>query len=939
MVCGMCVIRLFDSSDFFPGFQCVPVQIYFVPLLTDKENLQIMPTIDINSELELARRFIEQTDTNVFLTGRAGTGKTTFLKMLREESPKRMIVVAPTGVAAINAGGVTIHSFFQLPLSPYIPGMAYSESGRKQYSFSKEKKNILRSIDLLVIDEISMVRADLLDAIDSVLRRYKDHSRPFGGVQLLMIGDLQQLSPVVKDSEKAMLEAHYQTLYFFGSKALSQSNYVTIELKTIYRQTDPKFVGILNAIRERRVTSELLAQLNERVLPTDSSQAGRFDGYIRLTTHNHTAHRYNEQQLASLSGKAYTYQAEVEGNFAEQLYPADYTLQLKEGAQVMFIRNDESGQGRYYNGKIGYVKMLTSQGVMVRCEDGTSFAVEKSEWTNKRYTIDEESKEIREEVEGTFRQYPLRLAWAITIHKSQGLTFEKAVIDAASSFSHGQVYVALSRCKSLEGLLLASPVTKQSIISDDTVSDFMRTGEVLTQEATRLFGQLQNNYFCKLLDELFGFGTLQRDFGSVLRLLDEYFYRLYPKLLEQYKQTADTFKQKITTVEENFRKQYTRILKEINPSDLTEGRNAERGQQTKQFESLHAKQESERNLTLLQERIHSAAAYFLQTLKELLDDLLFQTRIETDNKAIGKRTDEALSNLRETYRIKCELMNEFTTSSFSVPAYLQSKAIAILGNDKHKSKKVKRIGNEQHTNLTSPLLKSEEIKNRKEQIQEMLNSESLKTENDQSDILFPVLFDKIREWRRKKAEELGVPAYAILQQKALIGMANFLPNTIDELLDIPYFGKFSADKFGEEILTIIHTYVERNPDDFNNRRRMVTKQMLREQRKAERKKRKAEPEKQRVDTKEISYLLYKEGKSIDEIATLRQLSTNTIVAHLAQAIISGKLSLDAFVTKEKADRIRKVLSDTSFLSEAKERLGDDVSYNEIRMVQAEMRRT
>ena len=919
-----------------------------------------MPTIDINSELELARRFIEQTDTNVFLTGRAGTGKTTFLRMLREESPKRMIVVAPTGVAAINAGGVTIHSFFQLPLSPYIPGMAYSEGGRKQFSFSKEKKNILRSLDLLVIDEISMVRADLLDAIDSVLRRYKDHSRPFGGVQLLMIGDLQQLSPVVKDSEKAMLEAHYRTLYFFGSKALSQSNYVTIELKTIYRQTDPKFVGILNAIRERRITSELLAQLNERVLPSGSFQEGRFDGYIRLTTHNHTAHRYNELQLASLSGKAYTYQAEVEGNFAEQLYPADYTLQLKEGAQVMFIRNDESGQGRYYNGKIGHVKMLTSQGIMVRCEDGTSFTVEKSEWTNKRYTIDEESKEIREEVDGTFRQYPLRLAWAITIHKSQGLTFEKAVIDAASSFSHGQVYVALSRCKSLEGLLLASPVTKQSIINDDTVSDFMRTGEILTQEATRLLGQLQNNYFCKLLDELFGFGTLQRDFGVVLRLIDEYFYRLYPKLLEQYKQTADTFKQKITTVEENFRKQYTRILKDINPSDLTEGRNTDSGQQVEQPEPLHAMQESERNLSLLQERIHSAAAYFLQTLKELMDDLLFQTRIETDNKAIGKRTDEALSNLRETYRVKCELMNEFTTSPFSVPAYLQSKAIAILGDDRQRTKARKRRHDEYGLKHNLSLSESGGIQNSEKVKQESFTSEPMKRGNDDTDVLYPILFSEIREWRRKKAEELAMPAYTILQQKALIGMVNHMPNTLEELIEIPYFGKLSADKFGEEILAIIRNYAERNPDDFNNRCRMVTKQMLREQRKAkyarqkaereeliaahkqskiEREKERAERAKSKENSKEISYLLYKEGISIEKIAEMRQLVKSTILGHLAYYVTLGKLSLDSFVSKEKADSIRKVLSETSFLFEAKERLGDDVSYDEIRIVQAEMKRT
>ena len=504
------------------------------------------PSPESNRELELARQFIERTDTNVFLTGKAGTGKTTFLKQLRANTPKRMVVVAPTGVAAINAGGVTIHSFFQLPLSPYIPGMSFSESGRKQYSFSKEKKNILRSLDLLVIDEISMVRADLLDAIDSVLRRYKDHTRPFGGVQLLMIGDLQQLSPVVKENEIHLLSAHYPTFYFFGSHALQQSNYVTIELKTIYRQTDQQFVSILNAIRERKIDASLLAKLNERYIPGFNAESA--DGYIRLTTHNHTAQQYNESRLAALPTKAYSFQAEVKGNFNEALYPADATLQLKQGAQVMFIRNDESGQGRYYNGKIGHIQSVSADNIIVRCnDDDTSFRVEPSEWANSRYILDESTKEIREEIEGTFRQYPLRLAWAITIHKSQGLTFEKAVIDAASSFAHGQVYVALSRCKTLEGLVLASPVNAAAIISDDTVADFMHSGSTLTEEATRKLNQLQYNYFYKLLDELFSFRILLRDFDYVKRIMDEYFYKLYPALTEQYKTISTTLKEKLVT--------------------------------------------------------------------------------------------------------------------------------------------------------------------------------------------------------------------------------------------------------------------------------------------------------------------------------------------------------------------------------------------------------
>ncbi len=704
-----------------------------------------------NHELALARLFIEQTDTNVFLTGRAGTGKTTFLRRLREDSPKRMVVVAPTGVAAINAGGVTIHSFFQLPLSPYVPGMQFSESGRKQYTFSKEKKNILRSLDLLVIDEISMVRADLLDAIDSVLRRYKDHSRPFGGVQLLMIGDLQQLSPVVKDNEIQLLKPHYDTFYFFGSHALRQSNYVTIELKTIYRQTDENFVRILNAIRERRVDANLLNCLNERYLP--NFPADKSDGYIRLTTHNHTAQAYNEQRLNELPTKAYAFQAKVEGNFNESLFPADATLLLKQGAQVMFIRNDETGQGRYYNGKIGYVESLSQREIVVQCDD-EAFAVEPSEWANSRYTLDEETKEIREEIEGTFRQYPLRLAWAITIHKSQGLTFEKAVIDAASSFAHGQVYVALSRCKSLDGLVLASPVTAQAIISDNAVADFMHNGAALTQEATQQLSRLQHDYFYKLLDELFDFRTLRRDFDQVKRLLDEFFYKLYPTLVEQYAEKARLFGAQLTDVATKFRQQYMALVQQS--ADCAEN-------------------------TFLQERIAKAATYFHTTLDSLLLDLLTITKVDSDNQTVRKRMSEALFNLNDTFNLKCELMRHFTTSPFSVKEYLHVKAVMAL-------------------NEATPSATKEKKKKEKET--------ALLADKISTDILYPQLYEELREWRRQKSNELSLPAYTVLQQKALICMANSLPNTMKALIDIPYFGKRTAEKYGEEILAIIKRFAE-----------------------------------------------------------------------------------------------------------------------------------
>lgn len=826
-----------------------------------------------NHELGLARLFIEQTDTNVFLTGRAGTGKTTFLRRLREDSPKRMVVVAPTGVAAINAGGVTIHSFFQLPLSPYVPGMQFSESGRKQYTFSKEKKNILRSLDLLVIDEISMVRADLLDAIDSVLRRYKDHSRPFGGVQLLMIGDLQQLSPVVKDNEIQLLKPHYDTFYFFGSHALRQSRYVTIELSTIYRQTDENFVRILNAIRERRIDANLLNRLNERYLP--NFPADKSDGYIRLTTHNHTAQAYNEQRLNELPTKAYAFQAKVEGNFNESLFPADATLLLKQGAQVMFIRNDETGQGRYYNGKIGYVESLSQREIVVQCDD-EAFVVEPSEWANSRYILDEETKEIREEIEGTFRQYPLRLAWAITIHKSQGLTFEKAVIDAASSFAHGQVYVALSRCKSLEGLVLASPVTAHAIISDNAVADFMHNGVELTKEATAQLDRLQYDYFCKLLDELFSFQLLRRDFDQVKRLLDEFFYRLYPTLVDQYAEKARLFGVQLTDVSTKFRQQYMALL-----------------------------QLSVAGNDRLQERITKAATYFHETLENLLLDILVATKVDIDNQSVAKRMSEALFNLRESFRIKCELMQHFMVHPFSVKEYLHAKAVFSLQDGKAK---------------------------------QVPHGESLGKKNElvlnlfdvPSDIHYPQLYNELKEWRRNKSNELAIPAYAIIQQKALVGMANSLPDTMKALIDIPYFGKLSGQRYGEEILAVIHRYVERHKDELTDRPAPISRTELRKSKKEE----KAKSKPPKVDTKEQTFQLYKQGKSIDEIAEERGFVRSTIESHLAHYIAQGKLSVEEFVSESKIRRIRRVLKRTTELSAAKLELGEDISYGEIRMVMA-----
>ena len=423
-----------------------------------------------NPELELALQFIDKTDRNLFITGKAGTGKTTFLHQIKKESLKRMVIVAPTGVAAINAKGVTIHSFFQMPFGPILPNQIANTSNQLR-KFSKTKIDIIKSLDLLIIDEISMVRADLLDGIDQVMRRYKNRNKVFGGAQVLMIGDLQQLAPVVRPNEWGLLQSHYETVYFFSSKAYQEANVVSIELKHIYRQKNEDFITILNEIRNDDLSEKSAKILNKRYNPNFSPS--KQEGYITLTTHNNRANLINNSELNKVKSKSTFFQAEISGKFNENAFPNAEKLELKVGAQVMFIKNDSSPEKRYYNGKIGIITAISRETVNVQCANEVDEIVtEKEMWDNINYSINDETKELKEDIVGSFKQMPLRLAWAITIHKSQGLTFERAIIDAEASFAHGQTYVALSRCTSLEGLVLKTPITSSAIINDNTVSIF-----------------------------------------------------------------------------------------------------------------------------------------------------------------------------------------------------------------------------------------------------------------------------------------------------------------------------------------------------------------------------------------------------------------------------------------------------------------------------------
>ena len=708
-----------------------------------------------NPELSLAWQFIANTGTHLFLTGKAGTGKTTFLKRLKAESPKRMVVLAPTGIAAINAGGMTIHSFFQLPFAPFVPDTSFNAAkgttAAQRYRFGKDKIRIIRSIDLLVIDEISMVRADLLDAVDDALRRYRDRSKPFGGVQLLMIGDLQQLAPVVKDEEWRLLKQYYDTPYFFSSQALKQTEYCAIELQTVYRQNDSTFLSLLNSIRENRAGREVLDALNRRYLP--DFRPSQEEGYIRLVTHNAQAQRINDYELEQLPGRSYAFRATIEDKFPEYGYPTDLVLELKQGAQVMFVKNDSSGDHRYYNGMIGTVTRLSPQAIEVRSkESGELIAVHEEEWANCRYVLDEETKEIREEVEGTFRQYPLKLAWTITIHKSQGLTFEHAIIDASGSFAHGQTYVALSRCRTLEGLVLSAPLSARAIISDATVDSFTEEARRSIPDESR-FRSLQRTYFLQLLSELFDFDELGNTFHRYVRLVDEHLYRIYPKYLETLKAEEERFRQEVQTVARKFSAQYTRLV-DASPDYLTD--------------------------THLQERIKSGAAYFGEKLTPMRG-VLGESLPNSDNKEVKKKQKELTDELLRLWKLKKGLLSEAAKVGFRTSDYLKRKAVLTLDDTAEKQKR-------------TPVKEKEEKRPK------------MPFRPSSTDFRNPELYVELVKWRNAEAAAAGVPHYLVMHQKALLGISNELPTDMRMLAQVNHFGQKSMEKYGEKILEIVKAY-------------------------------------------------------------------------------------------------------------------------------------
>lgn len=695
-----------------------------------------------NPDIIRAREILFKTDANLFLTGKAGTGKTTFLKKIRDEYPGNMVVVAPTGIAAINAGGSTIHSFFQLSFAPFIPGM---KNGNEHFRFSKNKIKLIRCIDLIVIDEISMVRADLLDNIDSILRRICRSNRPFAGKQLLMIGDLQQLAPVTDETEWGLISKYYETPYFFSSHALQETKYVCVELKRIYRQNDSTFIHILNRIRCGNVDQETLNTLNSRFRPDAETSCG--EGFIHLVTHNRKASEINSAKLTQINSHAYTYTAEVKGKFPESSFPTNERLQLKLGAQIMFIKNDHETPRRYFNGMLGEIVEINEKGFSVRPfnSDNESIRVEPDVWENSRYSLNEKNQELEEIVEGTFRQYPVRTAWAVTIHKSQGLTFEKAIIDARDAFAHGQTYVALSRLRTLDGLVLSSPIPSTAIITDRAVTEFGKEISNREPDDSTLL-RLESESYLRTLRELFGFNEIIRYAAALGRILDEFLYRPYPKTCKMWQGSRLLFEEKTISVAERFARQLDILVKES---------------------GNYAQDE------YIAERIRKGCGYFCSQVSFLLHDAS-TLDLPIENKATEKRFKEAHNSLLEMLKIKSKLLSYVLENGFHLQGYSRQKSQIILGFSEKKGH-----------NGSLPE-KEERVK-----------------EPHTSDILHPEYVKALTSWRYSKAKELGRPAYCILHQRTLICIANSAPKNLPELLCIPGVGEKTIENYGTEILSVL----------------------------------------------------------------------------------------------------------------------------------------
>ncbi len=708
-----------------------------------------------NDKIELAREFILNTSSNIYLTGRAGTGKTTLLRSVITQLSKRAVVAAPTGIAALNAGGVTLHSLFQLPFGVHLPGTKIvTRYGRDGASFgqriSKAKLAIIRSIELLVIDEVSMVRCDLLDAIDQTLRTVRRNSHPFGGVQLLLIGDIQQLAPICRDDEWDMLREHYANPYFFESKALQRVPYVTIELDEIFRQSDTRFTDILNAVRENRATPAILEELNRRYIPDFAPSDS--DDYIILTTHNHTANGINSRKLAAIRSEAQYFDAKVSGDFQESAYPNDTKLELKIGAQVLFIKNDITPQKRFYNGMLGVITGMNEKCVTVQPKlGGVPIVVERVAWESTEYQVNRESGVMEQIVKGTFSQMPLKCAWAITIHKSQGLSFDRAVIDASDSFAHGQLYVALSRCRTLEGMVLRKPLSISAIVGDNNIENFCSyvSRNQPTDEILRAY---KRDYYSRVVCEIFDFEATQRLLWDLMSEISGAVSRSYPKLTANLMELLAEFDKSVVKVGTTFQSQLRMAI--YGNDNYAEDK-------------------------FIEERLRKAAEYFaprLESLKVIASQL---EQVNPDSAETKRRIVELTTRIKSQSKLLF-ISLELCATTFCIESYQEERAKLIAKESVESSEK------RTESKKTQPKEKR-----------------SVKVDGD---IVHQELYDTLAAWRLEEAREQKIAAFRILSHRTLINIQDALPTTEETLSEVSGIGKIMLKRYGDQIIEIVKEY-------------------------------------------------------------------------------------------------------------------------------------
>lgn len=702
-----------------------------------------------NKLFTLAADFINYTNRSVFLTGRAGTGKTTFLKYIKANTSKQTAVVAPTGVAAINAGGVTIHSFFQLPFTPYVPeskGFQQNEESIDRHhllgriKMNSDRRKVLQQLELLIIDEISMVRCDVLDGIDVVLRHFRyRYNEPFGGVQVLFIGDMFQLPPVVQDDEWRILSPFYTSPFFFDSKVLKQEEPVHIELNKIYRQNEQRFIELLNKVRNNEMDLEGFELLNSRYDPV--FQANKDDGYITLTTHNFKADAINAEQLGKLKEKAEAYKATVTGEFYEKSYPAEEMLQMKIGAQVMMIKNDV--EKRYFNGKIGIVTKLEKETVHVQCKDEpNAIEVKKEKWENIRYTLNQSSQQVDEDVMGTFEQFPLRLAWAITIHKSQGLTFEKAVIDAGAAFASGQVYVALSRCTTLNGIVLKSMINNNGLRNDERIVQFSQQKSAAMQ-LTHALDESKKAYQSVVLKTLFDLTALVKSDEDLQKYVEETRSDFNEEALSWTAHLRERINQ-LQDVANKFKPQLQHLLEEkIMPEEHEQ----------------------------LQNRIKAAAGYFVEHLQNFLQYLPSSAAV-TDSKQKAMVYNMMLQEVHTAIAQKLHAMKG-CVNGFNAPDYfLHKKKFAL------------------------PAFR--------------VNAYATANKIFKTDSVHPALYQQLKVLRDKICVQKDLPVYLVASGATLDELTRYLPQNIQELSKISGFGKAKLESYGQQFIDIITAYTSQH---------------------------------------------------------------------------------------------------------------------------------